>query len=103
MAPDEARRLALVRFGGVAQIQESHRESRGIAWFEAACQDVRFAIRQMRRSTGFTAIAILTLAIGIGACTAIFSVVNGVILRPLPFKNPDQLVWIWASNLHLTN
>jgi len=55
MAPDEARRLALVRFGGVAQIQESSSRESRIAWFEAACQDVRFAIRQMRRSTGFTA------------------------------------------------
>ena len=90
----EARRLTRIEFGGIEQIKEDCRESRGTLWLESIVQDVRYALRLLRRSPGFTITCVLILAIGIGATTAIFSLVNTVLLRPLPFPESNRLVWV---------
>ncbi|HET7840094.1 MAG TPA: ABC transporter permease, partial [Terriglobia bacterium] len=97
MSPEEARAAALRQFGNVARAREEARAAWTFARLETFAQDIRFGLRQLGRNPGFTAIAIFTLALGIGANTAIFSVVNGVLLNPLPFPEPDQLVALHAS------
>jgi predicted permease len=94
MSPEEARRRALVRFGGVEQATAHNREARGIAFFDILSQDFRYAFRTLRRDPSFTVIALVILALAIGANVAVFSVVNTLLLRPLPFPDSHQLVWI---------
>jgi putative ABC transport system permease protein len=96
MTPEEARRDALVKLGGVEQAKESYRERRGLPWFETLGQDVRFGLRLLRKNPGFTAVAVLTLALGIGANTAIFSLTYQALLRDLPVPNAKQLVILRA-------
>jgi putative ABC transport system permease protein len=92
MAPEEARRQALIKLGGIEQTRERYRDRLIIPLLETLIQDLRFGLRQLRRSPGFTLVAVVTLALGMGATTTIFSLLYAVILQPLPFRHPQQLL-----------
>jgi len=94
LPPDEAQRVARLKLGNVASLREEHRETRGLPIVDTLLQDLRFTFRILRRDLGFAVFAILIMGLGIGASALIFSVVNTLLLRPLPFKDANSLVWI---------
>jgi putative ABC transport system permease protein len=98
MSPEEARRQALIKFGGLAGVKESTSDEVRPALLEDSVRDLRHGFRGLRRAPGFTAAALVTLALGIGATSAIFSVVRTVMLAPLPYLEPDRIVAVWETN-----
>ncbi len=92
MTPEEARRAAVLKFGGVTQIRELQRETRGLPAFDRLLADLRYTFRTLRKSPGFTAVVVLSLALGIGANTAIFTLIDRLILNSLPVTSPEELV-----------
>jgi putative ABC transport system permease protein len=98
MPPHEARQAALRAYGGVEQAKQAHRDERSVLWIEQTVQDVRYGLRTLSKNPGFTLTAVLTLALGIGACTAIFSLVNAVLIRSLPYGDAERLVYLFTPN-----
>jgi len=95
----EAQRRARMTMGGEEQIKEECRDARGVRFVESLAQDVRYGLRSLGKSPGFTAVAIVTLMLGIGVNTALFTIVHGVLLNPLPFPRPERLVSLWEEKV----
>jgi putative ABC transport system permease protein len=100
---EEAQRRARLEFGGYEQVKEEYREARGVNFIETLARDVRYSLRVLRDKPGFSIVAMLTLALGIGANTAIFSLLDSVLLRPLPYTDPASLVVVWEKSSQETN
>jgi hypothetical protein len=98
LSPEEARSAAQRSFGGVAQTKEVYRQVRSFMWLDEFRRDLRFAVRTLRKSPAFTTTAAATLALAIGTNTAMFSVLNAVLLRPLPYRSPEQLAMLWTED-----
>ena len=98
MSPEEAVKEARRTYGGVEQAKQAHRDERSLMWVEQTMQDLRYGFRTLTKTPGFTITAVLTLALGIGACTAIFSLVNAVLIRSLPYGDPERLVYLFSPN-----
>ena len=98
MSLEEARRVALVKLGGIEQVREQYRDGSGLPAIEDVLKDIRFALRMMRRSPGFSLVVLLTLAIGIGANTVMFSVVNTLLLKSLPYADPQRLMFVQTAD-----
>src|SRR3954469_4789849 len=99
LSPPEARRQALIKLGGVVRTKEAHRRGRGFPMLEDLWQDLRYGLRRLRKNPAFALVAVITLGLGIGANTAIFSAVNAVLLRPLPFAQQERLMVMWKRDL----
>ena len=97
MAPEEARRRARLEFGGLDQVKEECRDVGGSHVVETFIQDLHYGLRQLRRNPGFTIVAVLTLALGIGANSAVFSLLDAVLLRPLPYSHPSRLFRLFST------
>jgi predicted permease len=97
LSPAEARRAARLAFGGVDQMKEDHRDSRGVRWLETLTRDVRYGLASLTRDPGFTVVVVGVLALGIGANAAMFSLVDAVLLKPIPFPDPDRIVRVWEA------
>src|SRR5262249_19738283 len=94
LSPEEARRQAALQFGSRDAARELHRDTRGLPTLDSLMKDVGYALRGFGREPGFTLVALIILALGIGANAAVFSIVNPLLLKPLPFADPDRLMWI---------
>src|SRR5262245_55147165 len=99
MTTDEARREALRRFGGLLRAREGTHDADSLVWLETIVQDVRYGLRSLRRSPAVTAIIIASLALAIGASTAMFSIVNAALLRALPYADSGRIAMLWTANL----
>jgi hypothetical protein len=99
MLPDQAHREARLAIGGVEQVKQAVRDRSTGVWLDTLLQDLRYALRTLKRNFGFSSVVILTLALGIGANTAVFTVVNGVLVKPLPYPEPDRLLNALGKNL----
>jgi hypothetical protein len=97
MSEKEAVRRARLAFGGQEQVKEACRNVRGISFLETTAQDIRYSVHAMRKNPGFFIIAALTLALGIGASTSVFSLVNTILLKPLPYPNADRVMMLWRE------
>src|SRR6266446_6735540 len=98
MAPEDARYAALRELGAVEQIKEECRDMRGVNYIENFAQDVRYGLRQLRRNSGFTVVAVLVLAMGISGAVAIFSFADAALIKPLPYADPSRLVVVFESS-----
>jgi len=101
MSPEQARAAAKASFGNIAQATEECYEARGVAWIDDLAQDIRYGLRTLLKHRSFTFVTVLTLALGIGACTAIFSLVNAVLIRSLPYGDSGRLVYLFTPNPHI--